>query len=658
MPDESYFHNRFQDSQIQNFIQAYQVQIQALKPAKPSETPQPPTHWTDRAEGLAEIRHRLTGSRPRRVVISGVAGGGKTAMIAYAAAELYDHFPDGQIYIDLGADRVLTAMRSALLRLGQPKDLLSESLGGLSSHFRSATAGKKMLIVVDGVRRIREGMLFEPGDASSGLAIIGRDLPDDGDPARIDLSHLGPPHSSELLLSLCPWLNESEAAALAAKHGGHPATLMRLAGLIRARHRRGLDVSGTEPADLDAENAEQLLDATYNSLSPSTAWLYQLLGALPSARLEKSIMDVFRTPSGSNTEAFEELVNAQLINEPRPGWYEVETVVMEDAARRRAEKGLPIELLNAMRQTLRWYVRRAWQADKMVMGSRLRIGQVPTEIETDDFENSGQALTWMRDNHSALYGGVTIAALHGWHQEAFTLAESMWALYTNMPYPEEAERCYRLAATGAESPEAEARMLAFLGKTLTDLTKYEEAEETLLRARDLARSVGSTRLVGTATELLGRLRHKSGDPEGAIEWYRVSLESARSAGRARSQAWQLRFLGEAYRDLGDGDRARTEYGRALEKFKEAGDVRTAVLTEIELVLLEVDKTRPETIARAERVIGWAHELGLATHEARALRRLGMALGPNEGHPYLEAALQILDRFGDVEAERIRSQLSQ
>lgn len=656
MSDEAHFRNVFRDSRIETLIQAQSVIVEAARPPKPMEAALPPRHWIGRRQELQMIDSHLKNEGPVAFVLHASAGAGKTALLMKAAAEFGFRFPDGQIYIDLATERPVSALRSVLMRLGEPKDQLAESLGGLLSHYRSVTSGKSLMVLVDGVERGQEGMLFQPGSSNSGFILASQTWSDDPDARIYALGDLDDSDAAALFRALCPWLDEGDAAGLVTVHGGSPEVIRRVSGLFRAQRHNGIETDPPEFRGSHGISKDRILAATYAALSPSASWMYRLFGAMPGEEFERSLLAIFRSPNGSEGDVFDELVNAQLVTESRPGRFRIEPDVAQDASDRAGSESLPVELLASMRQTIRWYVRRAQGADSSIMGDRLRLGKIPEDVESPEFADGKAALAWFWEHHSVLMNAISIAAFHGWRWEAWSLAEAMWAYFSNTPSLAEAERCYRMAAAAADSAPAESRILALLGKTLTDLGRFDEADQVLRRSLELAEREAHPALIGTALELRGRLLHKSGRPAAAIPFYEVALANARSRRRVRAEAWQLMFLGQAHRDLGEPAIAQEFFGTALDRFVEIDDARTAVLVRFESAMLDIAKHAPESVELAVQVIDWMHRLGLTSHEARSLERLGRVLGGDEGQRYLEDALQIHERFGNVEAERLRRQL--
>ncbi|THV29996.1 tetratricopeptide repeat protein [Glycomyces paridis] len=660
MSDGPAFHNHF-SAEVATLIQAHVIQMQAPRPPRPMEVPRAPEHWVGREALLQEVERHLAGRDRFPVLVTGDTGTGKSALAAKIAERAAGAFPDGQLYIDLENEDVLSSTRSTLMRLGIPKDQLSETFGGLLSQFRTATRDQSMLVVLDGVDDAAEGLHFTPSSASSALAVFALRSGGGEEARHFALSDLD--RESAMLL-LCRQSRGPEGpmpkgtlTALLDQFGTRPGTLRRLAGLIRARRAAAPASFDPDLRDLLEHPPADLLDATYRTLSDSASWLYRLLSVLPGPEFERSILKVLRTPAHDGDSAFAELVNAQLVTPTRDGSYLVEPSVTRDAIRRIELEPLPVYLVAAMEKSLRWYVKRAQLADRAVMGERLRRADLIADVDCPPFEDRAEALAWLQANHAALHAAIRMAVLHAWNGEAWALAEAMWAFYVNVPYPEEAERVYEAGVAATNRPADRARMLLFLGRVRLDLGEYESAEAALDESRAIAAAERDTELIGSATELLGRSKHWQGRHAEAIALYEASLEHARDGGHARAAAIQLMYLGRAHRDAGDAERAADYLERALAAFTAIEDGRHVLLVEADLTVLRARLGVPGAVEGADLVIGWLRQAGLSRFEADAQERLAaIAEGP-ERRRRLEAALEVHERIGSAQARRIRRELA-
>jgi DNA-binding SARP family transcriptional activator len=128
----------------------------------PAMLPPDVEDFAGRADEVAALRAVLEpddspGWRPRRCLVTGMAGIGKTALAVHAAHLGAAHYPDGQLYVELrepdGTPRDPCAALVRLLRaLGEPRidsQADHDDLDELIRLYRARTADKRMLVVLD-----------------------------------------------------------------------------------------------------------------------------------------------------------------------------------------------------------------------------------------------------------------------------------------------------------------------------------------------------------------------------------------------------------------------------------------------------------------------------------------------------------------------------
>ncbi|MFG3532546.1 BTAD domain-containing putative transcriptional regulator [Streptomyces sp. NPDC047917] len=126
----------------------------------PTMLPAAEDGFVGRSAELSLLTARLAAgtNRPRRLLVTGMAGVGKTALAVRAAEESAGHFPDGQLFAELcdqdgtpkDAGEVLVRLLRALgepgLDGGSPRAADRDELVRL---YRARTSGKRLLVVLD-----------------------------------------------------------------------------------------------------------------------------------------------------------------------------------------------------------------------------------------------------------------------------------------------------------------------------------------------------------------------------------------------------------------------------------------------------------------------------------------------------------------------------
>jgi len=126
----------------------------------PRMLPAEPARFVGRVAELHLLEEALRpcavpGTRPRVVAVHGPGGSGKSALALKAAAALAEHYPDGQLYIDLGggtggSPRSPADALGRLLRgLGMATDEISADAEERAYRLRELTEGRRLLVVLD-----------------------------------------------------------------------------------------------------------------------------------------------------------------------------------------------------------------------------------------------------------------------------------------------------------------------------------------------------------------------------------------------------------------------------------------------------------------------------------------------------------------------------
>ncbi|WP_370147546.1 BTAD domain-containing putative transcriptional regulator [Streptacidiphilus sp. EB129] len=151
----------------------------------PSMLPPAEDHFIGRGRELAELTRRLTertaeGGGPRRLLITGMAGVGKTTLAVRAAGDSAASFPDGVLFAELchpdgTAKDTASVLRQLLRGLGDPAP---EHEGAqqeeLVRRYRGRTAGRQLLVVLDNAVGDLQLAPLLPGGADAVVLITSR----------------------------------------------------------------------------------------------------------------------------------------------------------------------------------------------------------------------------------------------------------------------------------------------------------------------------------------------------------------------------------------------------------------------------------------------------------------------------------------------------
>ncbi|WNZ09543.1 BTAD domain-containing putative transcriptional regulator [Streptomyces sp. 11x1] len=376
-------------------------------PLRPAQLPPPPAYFTGRTEVLAELRQELAGAacdetrtatppgarggprahgRPASptAVISGMAGVGKSALALHLAHELAEHFPDGQLYINLhGATPGMTPLTpaqalAALLRdLGTAPRRIPESPDAAAALLRSTLAPTRTLMVLDDAANAAQVRPLLPAGSGCAVIVTSRSPLTALDGAhRFPLAPLSDDESAALLRAA-----SGRAVGLDAAHplveltGRLPLALRVVAARLAARRALTPDALAGQLAategrlqhleydDLSVRRslavAHEALHASHREPDRDAAHVLSRIGALDLPAYGAPLLarltgtDEFRAEA-----ALDRLVDVALLEETTYGRYVPHDLVRHFAR----ELADPADTSEAVQQALGWYAGHARQS--------------------------------------------------------------------------------------------------------------------------------------------------------------------------------------------------------------------------------------------------------------------------------------------------------
>ncbi|MET7732402.1 tetratricopeptide repeat protein [Streptomyces sp. NPDC005402] len=693
----------------------------------PSATPAPPPRHpvprqlppvTARFIGRETDRHALDALRaerpahaPQLLVITGLAGVGKTTFAAHWLHEHADSFPDGQLYADLGARNTAaedgpvspaTVLEAFLIALGASS--VPSGTAQRSALWRSTTSGLRLAVLLDSAftaAQVRPLLLGTPTGLTvvtsrnnlTGLRVDGASVHRlEGLPtaSAVELLAVGggtrvarEPAAAREVVRLCGRLPLAVALASAQLALRPHRSVSALADSLS----RGRGAVDTLRVDGEAV-MRTALDMSYDVLPGGSRALYRRMGLLPADRHDLSLLTALAADveeqggEGPGEEgvdsaeaadiAVDALVESNLLEETGPGTYRFHDLVQPHARRLGEELEDPGLRERTLRRFVDWCLSTAASAEGILTPShRLAGHDLPAgTTPATPLDGPEEALTWLDTHRNGLMGAVRLSARLGWNSSCWRLTDLMWPLFLRLRPSEmwiEAHRLGLEAARRSGSRQGEGRMLTSGAIGLRDAGRYREAADWYRQALEAATADGDVRQQAQALSGLGHvalLAHRLDEARGHFEH---ALRLRESIGYRRGAALTRRRLGETALTAGDLATAAEQLRRAGTELDALGETyeATRVLALLGHVLDRAGDPDGEPgggVRRLREALGRFRtgEARSEHWEARCLEWLGQAAETRgdreESVRHYEAARALLRRLSPEDAQRLDDRL--
>jgi tetratricopeptide (TPR) repeat protein/transcriptional regulator with XRE-family HTH domain len=591
--------------------------------------------------------------------ITGPAGVGKTTLAIHWGHRVRERFPDGELYVDLrgfagGAPtRPVEALAQSLRALDVPPDQIPAEPVAAASRYRSALAGRRMLIVLDNAATAEQARPLLPGDPGCVVLVTSRDrlsglVARDG-ARRLSVDVLSLDESRTLLwrvLGAERVAAEPEAASDLARACSRLPLALRIAAANLTNHPRHriadhvtqlrqdrtlamLDLDG------DEENGvRRALDLSYRAAPADGQRLFRLLGLAPgpdiTAEAAAALADL---PVPRTAYLLDRLAGAHLAYEHAPGRYACHDLLRQYAAGLAHREDPAAARDRALGRWYEWCLSTADAAAKVLDPHRLRLpapaaAQLPSPV---GFVDHTTALAWLDAEHANLVTAISHAA----GSTAWLLADTLRSYFWMRMHLVDWVHAARTALAAAEAEGAlvaQAAALLSLGDAYGRQGRNSDSIGYYLRALELSRRAGWSAGEAALGVCLGSSYRAVGRLAEAVSRLRRALDLYRESGARYGEAVALGCLGRTYHQMGRLSEAARNHHRALALHRELGStmgetVALNLLGEIHLA----QGLLPEAMDDFTRALPLARERGDRGTELVALRGLA-AVHRDSGRP--------------------------
>ncbi|HEX6356040.1 tetratricopeptide repeat protein [Actinophytocola sp.] len=599
----------------------------SVQPAPVRQMPAVPAHFTGREAELAHLSasgRRATGST-RMVLITGAAGVGKTALALAWLQGVRDQYPHGQLFADLqghapdGPAEPQQILGLFLRALGVLPAALPETVAGRSALFRSLTADRRFVVLLDNAASMVDVLPFVPGPPHSTLVVTSRRRMPGLVAVGAETLALSPlPEDAALALmtriaGVGRVLSEEQAAAtLVDICGGLPLAICLAAAQLVVRPRRGIgELVGDMRLDgrpLDVLSTDGImsvrtaLSLSYRCLPITTARTFRLLGSHPGPDFSTPVAAAAAGISlAAADQMLDQLADLHLVEELPAKRYRFHDLVRDYARELAGSLDDERTRADARRRTCEWYLAAARAADKVVMPTRRRLVQpVLDESTVPVFDAAEQALDWTETHLTHLLDLVR-GNTHMEHDtHIYAMADAMWSLFLHRKhYPEwlQTHDNALRAARADGNVVAQTLLLNHLGLGLLDLRRFDEAKDCFEQALDLHHEAGDRPGQASALNNLGLLHDGLGRFAEAEDYFLRALAMQIELGERRGAALTRVNLARTRTALGSAGDAMSHLQLAHDTFQDLADRYNAARTTVEMAVLELMRDASSTAER-------------------------------------------------------------
>ncbi|TJZ44667.1 tetratricopeptide repeat protein [Streptomyces piniterrae] len=628
------------------------------------------------------------------VAVDGPAGVGKTALVVHAASVLRVHHPDGCLFVDLRAHSTeqqrlspQRVLRRLLRSVGAADSEVPDDLDELTAAWRAATSSLRLLLVLDDVLSAQQIRPLLPAGPGSTVMVAGRRrLAGLDTDRRVTLEPLETGEGLSLLRHIvgeeradrepeatCELVRLCDGLPLALRIAGARLQTRPAWTLAYLVDRMAGDESRLGELSAGDRSVEAAFRLSYDQLGQEQQLGFRVLGLSPTVEFDPlTSAAMLGWPARESEEILESLVDASLVQQPRPGRYRLHDLVRVHA--RRLAEAAPAEAGVARTAALRLYLD-AGRITSDLGPNGFATGPEPAKSPFADWK---EADSWLDAAGGELVDVVGHAAALGEFDYACWIAEALIDYFTRQGRYHECRTALEIALGHADQAtdrrmapalrnclgitdiyqnrveegrawftealrlsraradrHEEARARCGLGTAELTSGRLEEAIAHLTTAVELAQQLDDNWLASMGLCVLGALHHIQGRSEEALDFFSTGLAHAEKNGRPRMLSRALTTTADVHLDLGHYGEAKHLYRRASDLAQQVGDV----------LLQALILTRLGSAEQGEGNLGVAvdlHHQALSRHQTLSpltepqRDRLEMHIRARLGHTYSAA----------------------
>lgn len=643
--------------------------------AAPAQLPSAVPGFAGRRDLLAAVCEPQDASRP--LLITGMAGVGKTTLALRAAHELSHLYPDGQLYMNLrGFDATapptdpLDALRDLLEGLGIPAPGQPVSAAARSGLFRSILSEKQVLILLDNARDFRQVEPLLPGTGTSRVIITSRNqmpsLSAFHQAQGVELEPFDDGEVVEFFSQRLPLSRSDDRAAmirLGQACGGLPLALSIVSARASANPAFPLDLlfrefarESTPLAALSAGTAELDLGNVFSwsrrGLSEDAAHTFVVLSVHPGPEISTAAaVSMSGLAHGRTRDVLTELSVAHLIREVRPDRFAFHDLMRQHALSLLADQSQqpPARLVNH-------YVRSTRNA--ILTFGRPGIAPVDSTpgVEPERFDSQADAIRWYVEERRVLQAVCRLALASGDHRSALLLILDWRPMSQTVDARDDMKPWAMLGLEAAEDVAEPALRAECYREAAAKFGYYgdrEEARNYFARAAAIFDELGD--LAGLANVYRNMSQHLAIDARARLDLLHKSVFIARDLENPPVLAAALYMLGYCLRwELKDFANARKAYEEllAIARTEHLADHERRARIGI-VDLLSATRSYEEAVNESQPI------LALLQHESAPLDELGLLAAYGDAltglHRHVEA-IEVWRRFLEVATPELASEL--